>query len=48
MYICQFCGNKFHSKKVEIICPLCGEDFYIDKLNKDNKKSKKIKEEVKK
>ena len=40
MYICKFCGKKFNSKKVEITCPLCGEDFYIDKLKKDSEKNK--------
>ena len=33
LYICQFCNNKFSTKKVEIVCPICGEDFYIEKLN---------------
>ena len=33
LYICQFCNNKFSTKKVEIACPICGEDFYFEKLN---------------
>lgn len=33
LYICQFCNNKFSTKKVQIVCPICGEDFYIEKLN---------------
>ena len=47
LYICQFCNNKFSTKKVQIVCPICGEDFYIEKLNdvklKNNIVNKKTK-----
>lgn len=46
-YICKFCENKFHSKEVQIVCPICGEDYFIEKIM-DKKISKQKKGEDKK
>ena len=40
-YICQFCDKKFSTKRVEVICPVCGEDYFIEKSTKKQKKHKK-------
>lgn len=42
-YICKFCNNKFTTKKVEVTCPTCGEDYFIEKIVKQNNKNLKLK-----
>lgn len=46
-YICKFCENKFSTKKVEIVCPVCGEDYFIEKFKKENKSIKIEKNKLK-
>ena len=40
-YICKFCNNKFSTKKIEVTCPVCGEDFFIESIKNNKLKSQK-------